>query len=61
MYTSLICGATHEIDKDSNFLACERICLILEKHQPEPLGKAKQDKLNRILTVGNQGIRGKNE
>jgi trimethylamine---corrinoid protein Co-methyltransferase len=54
MPTSFVRGVTHELDQENKFrdpreVARERVRSILKNHQPEPLEKAKQDELTRIL------------
>ncbi|MBN1453475.1 MAG: trimethylamine methyltransferase family protein [Anaerolineales bacterium] len=61
MRTSLVRGVTHELDENSKYrdpreVARERVRWILENHQPEPLGKAQQDELTRILAAAGKEL-----
>lgn len=61
MRTSLVRGVTHELDSSSKYrdpreVARERVRWILENHQPEPLEKAKQDELTRILAAAGREL-----
>jgi len=61
MRTSLVRGVTHELDENSKYrdpreVARERVRNILETHQPEPLEKAKQDELTRILAAAGKEL-----
>jgi trimethylamine--corrinoid protein Co-methyltransferase len=61
MRTSLVRGITHELDSDNKFrdpreVARERVRWILENHRPEPLEKAKQDELTRILATADKEL-----
>jgi trimethylamine--corrinoid protein Co-methyltransferase len=67
MRTSLVRGVTHELDanpkgrtsskyRDPREVARERVRWILENHQPEPLEKAKQDELTRILAAAGKEL-----
>jgi len=59
--TSLVRGVTHELDANSKYrepreVAREQVKWILENHHPEPLEKAKQDELTRILAVADKEL-----
>jgi trimethylamine--corrinoid protein Co-methyltransferase len=59
--TSLVRGVTHELDENNKYrepreVARERVRWILENHQPEPLEKAKQDELTRILAAAEKEL-----
>jgi trimethylamine--corrinoid protein Co-methyltransferase len=59
--TSLVRGVTHELDGSSKYrepreVARERVRWILKNHQPEPLEKAKQDELTRILAAAGKEL-----
>ena len=61
MRTSLVRGVTHELDENSKYrdpreVARERVRWILENHQPEPLEKAKQEELSRILAAAGEEL-----
>jgi len=61
MRTSLVRGVTHELDENSKYrdpreVARVRVRWILENHQPEPLEKAKQDELTRILAAAGKEL-----
>jgi trimethylamine--corrinoid protein Co-methyltransferase len=61
MRTSLVRGVTHELDESSKYrdpreVARERVRWILENHQPEPLEKAQQDELTRILAAAGKEL-----
>jgi trimethylamine--corrinoid protein Co-methyltransferase len=61
MRTSLVRGVTHELDGNSKYrdpreVARERVRWILENHQSEPLEKAKQDELTRILAAAEKEL-----
>jgi trimethylamine--corrinoid protein Co-methyltransferase len=61
MRDSLVRGITHELDGNSKYrdpreVARERVRTILETHQPEPLEKAKQDELTRILAAAEREL-----
>ena len=61
MRTSLVRGVTHELDENGKYrnpreVARERVRWILENHQPEPLEKAKQDELTRILAAAEKEL-----
>jgi trimethylamine--corrinoid protein Co-methyltransferase len=61
MRTSLVRGITHELDEKSKYrnpreAARERIRGILENHHPEPLEKARQDELTRILAAAGKEL-----
>lgn len=59
--TSLVRGVTHELDANNKYrdpreVARERVRWILENHQPEPLEKAKQNELARILAAAGKEL-----
>ena len=61
MRTSLVRGVTHELDGNGKYrepreVARARVRWILENHQPEPLEKAKQDELTRILAAAGKEL-----
>ncbi len=63
MPTSLVRSVTHELDETNNYrepreVAREKVGWILENHHPEPLEKAKQDELTRILANAEKEIGG---
>jgi trimethylamine--corrinoid protein Co-methyltransferase len=58
---SLVRGVTHELDASSKYrepreVAREQVKRILENHRPEPLEKAKQDELARILASADKEL-----
>jgi trimethylamine--corrinoid protein Co-methyltransferase len=59
--TSLVRGVTHELDSNSKYrdpreVAREQVKWIIENHQSEPLEKAKQDELARILAAADKEL-----
>lgn len=60
--TSLVRGLTHELDENSKYrdprqAARDQVKWIIENHRPEPLEKAKQDELARILAAADKELR----
>lgn len=58
---SLVRGVTHELDANGKYrepreVAREQVKWILENHHPEPLEKAKQDELSRILALADREL-----
>jgi len=61
MPSSLVRGVTHELDANNKYreardVARERVRWILEHHQPEPLEKAQQEELTRILIAAGKEL-----
>lgn len=61
MRNALVRGVTHELDESNKYrdpreVARERVRWILENHQPEPLEKAQQDELVRILAAADKEL-----
>lgn len=60
--TSLVRGLTHELDENNKYrdprqAARDQVKWIIENHRPEPLEKAKQDELARILAAADKELR----
>ena len=59
--TSLVRGVTHELNANSKYrdhheVAREQVKSILENHKPEPLDKAQQTELDRILAAAGKEL-----
>jgi trimethylamine--corrinoid protein Co-methyltransferase len=62
MRTAMVPAVTHQMATDGGYrdpleVARERVAWILENHQPEPLEKAKQSELGRILKAADGELR----
>jgi hypothetical protein len=61
MRTSLVRAITHQVDENNQYrdpqeVAREKVTWILKNHQPEPIEKARQVELTRILAAADKEL-----